>query len=67
MVILPSGVQLASDVIAVVQSKGLQRQGVMVILPSGVQLASDVIAVVQSKGTLLKISIKVPGAVMDPK
>ena len=44
-----------------------QHQGVMVLLPSGVQLSSDVIAVVQSEGTTLKISIKVPGAVMDPK
>ena len=43
-----------------------QRQGVMVLLPSGVQLSSDVIAVVQSEGTILKISIKVPGAIMDP-
>ena len=44
-----------------------QSQGVMVFLPSGVQLSSNVIAVVQSKGTILKISIKVPGAIMDPK
>ena len=44
-----------------------QRQGVMVLLPSGIQLASDVIAVVQSEGTILKVSVKVPGAVMDPK
>ena len=44
-----------------------QCQGVMVLLPLGVQLSSDVIAVVQSEGTILKISIKVPGAVMDPK
>ena len=44
-----------------------QCQGVMVLLPSGVQLSSNVIAVVQSEGTILKISIKVPGAVMDPK
>ena len=44
-----------------------QRQGVMVLLPSGVQLSSDVIAVVQSEGTILKISIKAPGAIMDPK
>ena len=44
-----------------------QCQGVMVLLPSGVQLSSDVIAVVQSAGTILKISIKVPGAIMDPK
>ena len=42
-------------------------EGVMVLLPSGLQLSSDVIAVVQSKGTIPKISIKVPGAVMDPK
>ena len=39
----------------------------MVLLPSGVQLSSDVIAVVQSEGTILKISIKVPGAIMVPK
>ena len=44
-----------------------QRQGVMVLLPLGVQLSSNVIAVVQSEGTILKISIKVPGAIMDPK
>ena len=44
-----------------------QRQGVMVLLPLGVQLSSNVIAVVQSEGTILKISIKVPEAVMDPK
>ena len=44
-----------------------QCQGVMVLLPSGVQLSSNVIGVVQSEGTILKISIKVPGAVMDPK
>ena len=44
-----------------------QCQGVMVLLPLGVQLCSDVIAVVQSEGTILKIRIKVPGAIMDPK
>ena len=44
-----------------------QHQGVMVLLPSGVQLSSDVIAVVQSEGTILKISVKVLGAIMDPK
>ena len=44
-----------------------QHQGVMVLLLLGVQLSSDVIAVVQSERTILKISIKVPGAIMDPK
>ena len=44
-----------------------QHQGVMVLLLLGVQLSSDVIAVVQSEGTILKISIKVPGPIMDPK
>ena len=36
----------------------------MDLLLSGVQLSSDVIGVLQSKGTILKISIKVPGAVI---
>ena len=39
----------------------------MALLPLGVQLSSNVIAGVQSEGTILKISIKVSGAIMDPK
>ena len=37
------------------------------VIALGCQLSSNVIAVVQSEGTILKISIKVPGAVMDPE
>ena len=33
----------------------------------GVQFSSDVIVVVQSEGTNLKISVKGPGAIMNPK